>query len=165
MTSKFEVVLEKQTLIFSAAHFITFGNNICESLHGHNYRVACRCAGRLDQQHAYVIDFIWLRDALQEITKTLDHKVLLPDRHPSIAVTERDGEYEARFEERRWVFPRQDVMLLPVDNTTAERLAEYIGGELLTRLEGLAGLQPESLAIGVDENEGQWAWCELPVNR
>ncbi|MGI9515605.1 MAG: 6-pyruvoyl trahydropterin synthase family protein [Pirellulaceae bacterium] len=162
-SQRFEVVLEKQTLIFSAAHFITFGDNVCESIHGHNYRVACRIGGQLDSLHAYVIDFIWLRDALHRITQTLDHKVLLPDRHPSIEVRQDNNEFEVTFEERRWVFPSQDVMLLPVDNTTAERLAEYIAGELLEQLDQIEGLQPEKVAVGVDENEGQWAWCELLV--
>ena len=33
----FRVQLEKDTMVFSAAHFITFNGNVCESIHGHNY--------------------------------------------------------------------------------------------------------------------------------
>ncbi len=163
MKKQFEVAVEKETLIFSAAHFITFGDQICESLHGHNYRVACRVRGELDG-HACVIDFIWLRDRLQEISSRLDHQVLLPDRHPHIHVEQRDQEYHVRFESRRWVFPAGDVTLLPVDNTTAERLAEYIGELLLEPLQQLPGSGVQSFRVGVDENEGQWAWCEFQVS-
>ena len=162
MKKQFEVALEKETLIFSAAHFITFGDNICEAIHGHNYRVACRVRGELDQ-HACVIDFIWLRDRLQEITSRLDHHVLLPDRHMMIRVEHREDHYHVQFEDRRWVFPEQDVALLPMDNTTAERLAEYIGGELLQRRCKSWMPKVTHLSIGVDENEGQWAWCEMEL--
>ena len=85
---------------------------------------------------------------------------MLPDRHPAIKVEKKDSHYHVTFEQRRWVFPEQDVALLPMDNTTAERLAEFIGEQLLTALaESQVAFQ--QLHIGVDENEGQWAWCEI----
>ena len=152
--SSFSVSLEKEQLIFSAAHFITFGNNICERLHGHNYRVACEVTGPLNQ-HAFVIDFIALRDGLQAIVAGLDHRVLLPTRHPSISVRKEGSEVVVRFEERRWIFPEADCRLLPVDNTTAERLAEYIGSELRPLIEKVAPGWSK-LLVAVDENEGQW---------
>ncbi len=165
----FSVTLEKEALIFSAAHFITFvdgaGQTICESLHGHNYRVAAQVDGALDR-HACVIDFIWLRDTLQQITRRLDHHVLLPERHPDIHVHQDGGEWIARFEERRWVFPEQDVVVLPIDNTTAERLAEYIGGVLIRALQDrqLPMEQIQRVVVSVDENEGQWArWQTAPA--
>lgn len=156
----FEVSLEKETLIFSAAHFITFGKDpvICEAIHGHNYRVACEVQGTLDE-HACVIDFIWLRDRLAKITSRLDHHVVLPSQHPQIRVSNADGHFEVRFDKRRWVFPENEVLLLPVDNTTAERLAEWIGNQLMEDLQTLDSSTFTRLRIGVDENEGQWAWC------
>ena len=160
MTKQFQLSLEKETLIFSAAHFITFGEGICESLHGHNYRVACRVSGQLDD-HSCVVDFIWLRDTLKSITTTLDHKVLLPDRHPEILVENGETEITASYRDRRWLFPKQDVVMLPVDNTTAERLAEYIGGKLHQAIQAKTITNLTSLSVGVDENEGQWAWCEI----
>ena len=59
MADKFHVRLEKEQLIFSAAHFITFNDDICERLHGHNYRVMAEVRGQLDNNQ-YVIDFIAL---------------------------------------------------------------------------------------------------------
>ena len=58
-------------------HFITFNGNVCERLHGHNYRVAVEVEGPLDKNE-YVIDFIALRDEFKTITDELDHHVLLP---------------------------------------------------------------------------------------
>ncbi len=160
MPSTYHVRVEKDSLAFSAAHFITFAGNICERLHGHNYRVAAEVAGPLDENH-YVIDFIALRDALREITLELDHYVLLPTLHPQIRVTAGEQSVEATFEDRRWVFPIGDCRLLPVANTTSELLADYIGQRLFDALAARTGARPELIRIEVDECFGQSAICEL----
>lgn len=160
MSETYHVRLTKEHLIFSAAHFITFNGNICERLHGHNYRVFAEVYGPLDENQ-YVIDFIALRDTLKEITTELDHHMLLPTEHPQIQVAAGEDEVEVTFQDRRWVFPEGDCILLPVANTTAELLARYLGNELLDRLEKRTGVRPQRLVLGVDENEGQWGVCEL----
>ncbi len=157
--SRFSIRVTKDHLVFSAAHFITFSGNICERLHGHNWRVAVSLEGPLDENR-YVFDFIALRDALQAIVNELDHRVLLPTQHSVILVTEAEKEVTVTFEDRRWVFPREDCILLPVENTTAELIAEWIAGRLLGVLpaEDLARL--EMIRVEVEENFGQWAICE-----
>ena len=153
----YSVRLDKEHHVFSAAHFITFNGDVCERLHGHNYRVAVEVEGPLDENQ-YVIDFIALRDELKTITDELDHHVLLPTSHPLIRVTAGEAEVEAVFtpDGRRWIFPRGDCVLLPVSNTTAELLAQYIGQRLLAAIERRTGLKPASLEVAVDENHGQW---------
>jgi 6-pyruvoyltetrahydropterin/6-carboxytetrahydropterin synthase len=146
--------------VFSAGHFITFNGNVCERLHGHNYRVTAEVFGPLDENH-YVIDFIALRNALQTIVLELDHHMLLPTSHPTIKVTADETSVEAVFEDRRWVFPRGDCVLVPVPNTTAELLARYIGRRLLDDLAAKTGARPKRLRIAVDECEGQAGVCEL----
>lgn len=159
------VRLEKEHLIFSAAHFITFvtadGQEICETIHGHNYRVAAVVSGALNA-HGYVIDFIWLRDALKAITSRLDHRVILPTQHPVIRVIPSEHETEVRYHDRRWVFPNDDVVLLDISNTTAEQIAAWAGQRLLHAM-GEAGFEAtafDRIAVGIDENEGQWGWWE-----
>jgi 6-pyruvoyltetrahydropterin/6-carboxytetrahydropterin synthase len=160
MPETYHVRVVKEHFVFSAAHFITFGDNICERLHGHNYRVAAEVHGPLDANR-YVVDFIAVRDALVEITQALDHRVLLPTGHPTIRVEEVEGEIVASFEDRRWVFPREDCILLPVENTTAELLARYIGLQLIKALSGRGCAAPERVVMSVDEcngQEGVWCW-------
>jgi 6-pyruvoyltetrahydropterin/6-carboxytetrahydropterin synthase len=154
MAERFHVRVTKDYLVFSAAHFITFSGNICERLHGHNYCVAAEVEGPLDENH-YVVDFVALRDTLREIVQELDHHVLLPTDHPLIKVTAGPRSVEARFEDRRWEFPRDDCVLLPVANTTAELLARYIGGKLLQKLAPRAPVRPARVRVEVDECEGQ----------
>ena len=118
----YRVSLQKEQLVFSAAHFITFAGDICECLHGHNYGVCAEVAGPLDENQ-YVVDFIAFRDTLAELTRRLDHHVLLPTQHPLIAVADESGEIVARFREKRWVFPKEDCVLLPIVNSTCITLS------------------------------------------
>lgn len=160
MAETFRVRIDKDYLVFSAAHFITFDRNVCERLHGHNYRVAADVFGQLDENY-YVLDYIMLRDAVKIIVDELDHHMLLPTDHPRIKVTANEREVTATFEDRRWVFPRQDCILLPLANTTTELLARYIGRRLLADLEDRTGIRPALLRITVDDCFGQIAECEL----
>jgi 6-pyruvoyltetrahydropterin/6-carboxytetrahydropterin synthase len=158
--NKYRVRVTKDYLVFSAAHFITFNGNVCERLHGHNWRTAVEVVGPLDENH-YVFDFIALLEALKEIVARLDHHMLLPTQHQRIHVTASDHEVEVRFENRRWLFPREDCVLLPVANTTAECLAQWIGDQLQQTIMPTHNL--EALRVEVEENSGQWAICEFPL--
>ena len=158
----FKVRVTKDHLVFSAAHFITFNGNVCERLHGHNWRVAAEVVGPLDENR-YVFDFIALRDRLQEIVNRLDHRMLLALKHPMIRVTEGAEEVEVRFENRRWVFPSGDCILLPIQNTTAEELAAWIAGELKAAVFDQKQHRLTSLQIEVEENFGQWGIATIPL--
>jgi len=159
---RYRVRVTKDHLVFSAAHFITFNGNICERLHGHNWRVAVEVAGPLDE-NSYVFDFIALRDAAQKLVGELDHRVLLPTQHPAIQVQADDREVTANYEARRWVFPREDCVLLPVANTTAELIARWMALQLRDIIRQHPGQKLESLRVEIEENFGQWAMCEIPV--
>jgi 6-pyruvoyltetrahydropterin/6-carboxytetrahydropterin synthase len=153
---RYRVRVSKDSLVFSAAHFITYSGSLCERLHGHNYRVAAEVEGPLDENH-YVVDFIAFNDTLKEVLAELDHHVLLPTTHPLIRIQVDAKEVEVCFADRRWVFPREDCVLLPIANTTAELLARHIGQRLRERLKAqIAGVR-----IEVDECYGQSAVCEL----
>ena len=154
------VEISKEAFIFSAAHFITFAGDICERLHGHNYGVKVTVEGPLDENR-YVVDFIALRDAVVKQTTEFDHHVLLPMNHKEIKVTEVDGEVVASFRERRWVFPKEDCILLPVVNTTAEEIARVIAERVREETAQQFPTQIEAIEVGVDENHGQWGICRL----
>jgi 6-pyruvoyltetrahydropterin/6-carboxytetrahydropterin synthase len=155
VSESYTVSLKKEQLVFSAAHFITFAGDICERVHGHNYGVIAEVTGPLDENQ-YVVDFIALRDGLQAIVQQLDHHMLLPTQHDLINVNTVGDEVHVDFRgEKRWVFPAEDCLLLPVANTTAELLAKYIGQKLIATL---SEVPLTEIRIGVDENNGQWAF-------
>jgi 6-pyruvoyltetrahydropterin/6-carboxytetrahydropterin synthase len=160
MPEQYHVRLAKERFVFSAAHFITYAGDVCEPLHGHNYHVACEVHGSLDENQ-YVVDFIAVRDALQKICDALDHRMLLPLSHPTIKVLESNREVTVTHDQKRWIFPRGDCVLLTVANTTAELLARHIALQLSEAVAAAAGTKPTKLVVEVDECDGQWGVCTL----
>lgn len=159
--ASYRVEVTKEAFIFSAAHFITFAGDICERIHGHNYGVRVSVEGPLDENR-YVVDFIALRDAVLAETQQLDHHVILPRDHAEITVSSDDTETTARFHERRWVFPNEDCVILPVVNTTAEEIARVIAERVIERTRAAFGSALTMIEVGVDENCGQWGVCRMP---
>ena len=157
----FHVRIANDDLVFSAAHFITWGPAACERLHGHSYRVAAEVSGPLDE-HQCVVDFAAVRGALEEIIAELDHRVLLPAEHAALRVSAGAEEVEVALADRRWVFPRDNCLLLPiaVPHTTTELLARYVGGRLRERLAS-QGVPAAAVRIEIGEGTGAAAVCEL----
>lgn len=83
--------------------------------------------------------------------------MLLPTQHPQIRVEESNGEVTATYDNRRWVFPAEECILLPVKQTTAELIAKWIGERFLEKND-VTSLT--LVSIGVEENFGQWAIWE-----
>lgn len=161
---EFRVRVTKDHLVFSAAHFITIGRDLCERLHGHNWRVAVEVVGPLDENE-YVFDFIALRDAAQKIVDELDHRMLLPEKHPQISLSISEREIEATYDDRRWVFPREECVILPIKQTTAERIAEWFCGRLYETIKPAGADQLDSIQVDIEENFGQWASYQMSHNK
>jgi 6-pyruvoyltetrahydropterin/6-carboxytetrahydropterin synthase len=164
-TDRYAVRLRKAVHVFCAGHFITLTDDLCEAVHGHNWTVGVDAEGP-PGPHGMVIDFIALRDALTEIVARLDHRMLLPTKNGLLGVTTGPGpggrpETTVTFGDRRWVFPADECVLLPVANTTAEWIARWIGGELRGLLVARGLPAPAVLRVEVDECLGQSAVCEL----
>jgi 6-pyruvoyltetrahydropterin/6-carboxytetrahydropterin synthase len=160
MTERFKVRVTKDHLVFCSGHFISYEGNKCERLHGHNYRTAVEVEGGLDDNY-YVFDFIALKHCTKTITDDLDHRMMLATQNAHIHVKEDARSIQVRYKEREWIFPREDCVLLPIENTTAEMLARYIAQRLVEELKTKHKYRPEVLRVEVEENIGQSATCEL----
>ena len=159
MSERFEVRVTKDHLVFCSGHFISYEGDRCERLHGHNYRTTVELEAALDQNF-YVFDFIALKNLTKSITETLDHRMLLATRNSHIKVIDELKSVRVSCRDREWVFPREDCVLLPIENTTAELLARYIGQRLLAAIRERHGFTPEVLRVQVEENVGQSAVYE-----
>lgn len=155
----FQVRVTKDYLVFCSGHFITYQGSQCERIHGHNYRVAVETEGDLDENH-YVIDFIALKDLTKAILDELDHRMMLPTQSRLIRLEDDGPNIRARYGDRYWSFPRDEVILLPIANTTAELLADYIAGRLATALKEAGISTPRALRVEVEESFGQSARVE-----
>jgi 6-pyruvoyltetrahydropterin/6-carboxytetrahydropterin synthase len=156
---RFKVRVTKDHLVFCSGHFISYEGDKCERLHGHNYRATVEIEGELDANR-YVFDFIALKHRTKAITDELDHRMLLATRNPLIVIDEGPRSIHVHYRDREWVFPRDDCVLLAIENTTAELLARWILQRLLADLQKHHNYQPGVLRVEVEENVGQSATCE-----
>ena len=151
-------------LIFASGHFISYAGHQCERLHGHNYRATVKVHGPL-MEDWYVIDFIALLHAAKSITDRLDHHMLLPASNPVILLEHDTPSIHVQYRDREWRFPSDDCIVLPIENTTAELLARFIGMELLDLLRLTHSFIPTTLEISVEEGVGVRAtfiWNNAP---
>ena len=159
---KYKVSVERNTLRFCAAHLATFQGQ-AEPLHGHNYALLVDVEGELSED-AWVMDFRELKTIGQALCQQLDHRFLLPRDNPSLTISELDDAWQIASGDRRYVIPKSDVCVLPLDNSTAERLAEWFCHRLAEALAGRANIT--SISVGVEEAPGQAGWCTVsPTKR
>ena len=161
--SEFRVRVERNKLKFAAAHFATFEGQ-CEPLHGHNYAVTIEVTGTLTDD-SWVFDFSTLKSLGKAICDELDHKFLLQRDSRVLQIDEGMSNWKIRFLERGFVFPKADVLPLPIDNTTAERLAEWFAGRLRDDLRARGASNLSSITVGIEEAPGQAGWCTMALER
>jgi 6-pyruvoyltetrahydropterin/6-carboxytetrahydropterin synthase len=157
----FHIRIASDDLTFCAGHFLVLEGGLCERLHGHSYHVTAEVHGPLNEDR-FVVDFVAFRESLKGILAELDHRMLLPTRHPALRVSAGTKEVEVSLDERRWVFPKDDCLLLPISTTTTELLAQWIGKRLMDDLTTLCGVSPGIVRVEVGEGTGCSAVCELP---
>lgn len=166
MQSSFRVQVSKDYLVFASAHFITFRGHQCESLHGHNYRVGVTVEGDVDSECLFVLDFSVLKRVVRGLADEIDHKVLLPTENPKLAYrTEGDMLHVDYFGKPTYVFPRSDCALLPIPNSTAEMLAQYLARRLRAELEREGHTHLSLLELEVEESFGQSATYRTSLAR
>jgi 6-pyruvoyltetrahydropterin/6-carboxytetrahydropterin synthase len=162
--SHFRVQVSKDYLVFASAHFITFRGHQCETLHGHNYRVGVAVEGSVDDEAFFVLDFSVLKQITRRFVDEIDHKVLLPTGNPKLAFHE-DGDRVRvdYFGEPTYVFPKRDCAMLPIQNSTAEMLAQYLGQRVAEELSRSGYTHLSLLELEVEENYGQSATYREPL--
>jgi len=148
--------IAKEYFKFSAAHFLIFPDGSAERLHGHNYRVFVELDAGLGE-HGLVMDFKCVKPVVRELVDHLDEHWLLPGEHPELTVERRgDGVTEVRYRGAYYAAPDEDVIVLPINNTSSENLAGWLAHELRGRLdERFPGVAIDRLRVAVEETSGQ----------
>ncbi len=129
-----------------------------ERLHGHNYYLSLTI--ELESiQFESMIDFGPVKEALAELCGTWKERTLLAANNPFFEiVSDSKEEIEFRLCKERYVLPRGDVLLLPIDNLAVEPLADLACDRLLDALGDC--LKPEvvrAIEVTIEENPGQGA--------
>lgn len=155
MSRTFRIEVAKDYFNFASAHFLIFAGGQREPLHGHNYQVSVTMEGELDRA-GVLLDFIGFKPLVKQICDALDHRTLIQTASPALRVHQRASEIEIRYKKQKIILPRQDVILLPLTNTSTELLAEHVANEIRRRVKRqFPGSQVRFLEVGVEEARGQ----------
>ena len=150
------ILVDKEYLKFSCAHFLIFPDGSKERLHGHNYHVVVEVAARLGR-HGLVIDFKQVKPIARRLCDFLDEHWLIPGLHPELQWRQReDAHVEVAYRGSRYLVPTDEVIVLPINNASAENFAAWFGRTLLAELRaGFGEMEVERLRVEVSETPGQ----------
>ncbi len=157
MDEKYSIRVYKQYFNFACSHFLVFENGTREPLHGHNYRVQVQGeAPKLT--HDLVFDFLDIKPIVRKLCDSLDHKVLLPKENPYLEYFSKDKNLEIKTNDGSFFsLPMSDVLLLPISNTSAERLAIYLCEQIRLKVWEEFKFRFTNLDVEVEETPGQSA--------
>ena len=155
MSRSFSIEVAKDYFNFASAHFLIFSNGQREPLHGHNYQVSVMMEGELDSA-GVVLDFITFKPLVKRICDALDHRTLIQTASPLIKVRQRTKEIVVTHKKQKIILPRQDVILLPLANTSTELLAEHVANKIRRQVRRqFPGSKIRTIEVGVEEARGQ----------
>ncbi|MBY0414569.1 MAG: 6-carboxytetrahydropterin synthase [Bdellovibrionales bacterium] len=157
MKTAFSIRVYKQYFNFASSHFMLFKDGTREPLHGHNYRVQVKGnAPELDDD--MVFDFLNIKPIVRKICDSLDHKLLIPKDHPNITIEDREKNYNIVTPDQSvFSIPKSDVLLMPIENTSAERIAAFLAYEIRKEVLAQYKFEFNELEIEVEETPGQSA--------
>ena len=111
-------------------HMTVYPNGRKERLHGHNFRIFLDL-DLADGTFARMIDLDVARHALDAICKEWKERLLLPRDNRFFELVRDDGkELEFRLCGSRYVLPREEAVILPIENASVEGLAEHVANRL-----------------------------------
>jgi 6-pyruvoyltetrahydropterin/6-carboxytetrahydropterin synthase len=162
MSAEYRVVVEKDYLKFSAAHFIAY-KGFREPLHGHNYQVSVTLSGSVGPD-GYVLDFGVVKRVTKAVCEELDERILVPARSDCLTVTREGASVVLVYEDGdRFAFPASDCVLLPIVHASAEELAAYVLSRLRAGLGAHAVRGLTEIEVGISEAPGQAAYCRAAL--
>lgn len=141
-----------------------FKDGTREPLHGHNYRVQIK-GNAPDLNDDMVFDFLNIKPIVREVCDSLDHKLLIPENNPHLKIETREKNIILTTrDESFFSIPETDVLILPIENTSAERIAAYIAFQIREKVLLKFQFEFKELEIEVEETPGQSAVFVLTQN-
>ncbi len=157
---------------FTASHLLTFGDSVVEPLHSHTFYVEIYIEGVLDTDDC-VVDFLTLEPIVQSLLVAWQDRILFPTQNPYLhlePISEPPGTFfrivhtpaDRPIVTLYPTIPAAKVVLLPVKNPSAERLAELLAVAIAERLESVA-FPPKisQIQVSLEEHSHAQGICTL----
>jgi 6-pyruvoyltetrahydropterin/6-carboxytetrahydropterin synthase len=164
MSKRIEIGVGGDTTTFSAAHAGIHGRQM-EPLHGHTFTTTVTLIGAPDAS-GLIVDFHRVKQGLREAIEPLRRRTLMPAEPVAGTCHVEERQVIVECGDKWYSFPKDDVALLPIPNTTTEALAGHLLGRLLPYLKGSAGLERVELTLAeaadtrataaAERSEGLW---------
>jgi 6-pyruvoyltetrahydropterin/6-carboxytetrahydropterin synthase len=103
-----------------------------------------------------IMDFIELKKVMRKIVDDFDHRVLLPGNCPRVVLSVGD-EIVAKVGKKRYVFPAEDVVILDIEEASAEEVARVMLARILEEVRFPGNVT--KVEVGLEEERGQSAWA------
>jgi len=156
------ISISREQYKFSCAHMTVFPDGTKERLHGHNYQLSIALdVDRVDLPA--MIPFTQIKTALAEICAAWKERVFVATNNPHLVVIQDARELEFTLCGERYVLPRGDALLLPIDNISVEALAAHVAELLRAKLAPSFGPHVHALTATIEESPGQGSSCTLAL--
>ena len=153
----YEIRIRKDALKFASSHMTVFSDGTKESLHGHHYQPTVTIQFQ-DASFKKMIPFSAVKIGMKKIAALWDEKVLLATENPYFKkVAQTKDSYEFTLCKKKYLLPRDEVVLLKVDNITCEALAEAYYEFLEMELDLFEIKNIISVSVYIEESPGQGA--------
>ena len=176
--SRFSVIIDRDTLRFSALHWVKYSPTVIdkdhdggilvrresatvvEPLHGHTFRVKLEITGNLDE-FGCVVDFVLVEQIMMKLLRQYEHKILIPANDPDLILRDNGPQVKIGVLNREWEFPAKDIKFLPAKNASTETIAAIILAEFVAVMQKNNILpQPfsdDQFVLTLEEDNGMYA--------
>lgn len=154
----YRISIKRERFKFSCAHMTVFPDGTKERLHGHNYVLSLSLELQ-DISFKKMVDFAILKNAMKALCLEWKERTFIAQCNPFYEeIVNSADELEFKLCGKRYVIPKEDCLLLPIDNAAVEPLVEYALEWLTSRLAPVLNDAPVlSMTVTIDENPGQGA--------
>jgi 6-pyruvoyltetrahydropterin/6-carboxytetrahydropterin synthase len=150
------IELSREYLEFSAGHFTIFSATRREKMHGHNFNIHALITAEVTS-NGMAFDYAIYKTKLLELCKIINGFFLLPSKSPYLRIEEHGNDYHAFFSHEKLIFPKADVIILPIRNITIEELASWFIEQLIANQAEINEHGIHKFTIKVFSSPGQCA--------
>ncbi len=150
----YTINLAKEPFKFSCSHFTILSSSKAERLHGHNYQVRVSIKVReIDPKLGLAFDFNSVKPLIRAFCDELDERILLPGKSEYLKIESGKSGVDVQFGKKRYAFPAEDTLTLPLVNITTEELSRFAAERLVRDMKSLPHWT--HLKVSVEETRGQ----------
>jgi len=139
---------------FGISHRISNAPYGLDRFHGHTYEIKAVLLG-FRSKYGFIFPFEELIKIIEQICEKLNNKTLLATGGENVTKDEGNRIYYITADNKHYVFPKEDVLRINLNEVTAEDLAEWIANQLIEQLKKYTDFYPNIKLLELTLYEGR----------